>query len=228
MKNLTSVIWGLVFIIVGVIFGLNTLNITDINIFFDGWWTLFIIIPCFINLFKEGDKKGNIIGLLIGVLLLLASLNVINFEIVWKLLVPGILIIIGLSMVFENSLKTKFNDEIRKINQSKNKENEYCATFGEQKINFDDEKFEGTNISAVFGSIKCDLRKAEIKKDVVINASAIFGGIEILVSNNVKVKVKSSSMFGGASEKKRNVNEDKNTPTIYVNATCLFGGVEIK
>ena len=172
MKNLTSVIWGLVFIIVGVIFGLNTLNITDINIFFDGWWTLFIIIPC--------------------------------------------------------CLKTKFNDEIKKINQSKNKENEYCATFGEQKINFDDEKFEGTNISAVFGSIKCDLRKAEIKKDVVINASAIFGGIEILVSNNVKVKVKSSSMFGGASEKKRNVNEDKNTPTIYVNATCLFGGVEIK
>ena len=63
MKNLTSVIWGLAFIIVGVIFGLNTLNITDINIFFDGWWTLFIIIPCFINLFKAGDKKGNIIGL---------------------------------------------------------------------------------------------------------------------------------------------------------------------
>ena len=37
MKKISNLLWGLVFIIVGVIFGLNALEITDINILFDGW-----------------------------------------------------------------------------------------------------------------------------------------------------------------------------------------------
>jgi len=43
--------------------GLNALNITDINFFFTGWWTLFIIIPSLIGLFndKDQDKTGNLI-----------------------------------------------------------------------------------------------------------------------------------------------------------------------
>ena len=52
MKNLESIVIGLILIAIGVIIGLNTLNITDINIFFDGWWTLFIIIPSIISLLK--------------------------------------------------------------------------------------------------------------------------------------------------------------------------------
>ena len=60
--KLSNILWGLVLILIGIIFGLNALDIADINIFFDGWWTLFIIVPCFIDLFKDKDKSGNIIG----------------------------------------------------------------------------------------------------------------------------------------------------------------------
>ena len=59
MKN---IILGLILIILGVIIGLNTFGITSIDIFFDGWWTLFIIIPAILGLSKEKDKTGNIIG----------------------------------------------------------------------------------------------------------------------------------------------------------------------
>ena len=48
MRKIESILWGLVLIVVGVIIGLNTMGITNINIFFDGWWTLFIIVPSFI------------------------------------------------------------------------------------------------------------------------------------------------------------------------------------
>ena len=58
MKKFGNVLWGIVLIIIGLIIGGNALGITDINIFFDGWWTMFIIIPCFIGLFKEEDKIG--------------------------------------------------------------------------------------------------------------------------------------------------------------------------
>ena len=53
MKNISSVIWGIVLIVAGALFGLNALNITNIDIFFDGWWTLFIIVPCAVGLFTE-------------------------------------------------------------------------------------------------------------------------------------------------------------------------------
>lgn len=57
MKSFGNVLWGIVLIVVGLIIGGNELGITNINIFFDGWWTLFIIVPCFIGLFKEEKKQ---------------------------------------------------------------------------------------------------------------------------------------------------------------------------
>ena len=227
MKKLGNVLWGIVLIAIGLIVGANALGITNINIFFDGWWTLIIIIPCFIGLFTENEKTGNIIGLLIGIALLLACRNIINFNLIWKLLFPTILVAIGISMIFKDTINKNINKEIKKLNEKKTKGNEYCATFSGQDLKFDGEKFEGADMSAVFGGIKCDLTKAVIESDIVINASSIFGGIDIIVPDNVKVKVKSSSIFGGVSDKKRH-SENAEANTIYINATCLFGGVDIK
>ena len=133
------------------------------------------------------------------------------------------LVIIGLSIIFKDTISKGIANEIKKINKDSKNKDEYCATFSGQTINVDD-KFTGCDLTAVFGGLKLDLTKAEIKKDVVINVSSIFGGVDILVPSNVKVKVKSTSIFGGIS------NDCKNDEGvfIYVNGFCLFGGVEIK
>ena len=55
MEKFKNVIWGLIFIVLGLIVGLNTLGIASINVFFDGWWTLFLIIPSFMGLFKDKE-----------------------------------------------------------------------------------------------------------------------------------------------------------------------------
>lgn len=227
MNNFKNIIWGIVLVTIGIIFGLNELNITNINIFFDGWWTLFIIIPCFIGLFKENEKTGNFIGLLIGVALLLACQNIIDFHLIWKLAFPTILVIIGVSLIFKDTIGGKVNSEIKKLNEKRNGENGYCATFAGQNVNFDGQNFTGADLTAVFGGLKCDLRNAIIDSDVVINASSTFGGIEIYVPSNVKIKIKSTSLFGGVSNK-ANTKTDENSHTIYINGTAVFGGVEIK
>lgn len=227
MKKFGNMLWGLVLIVLGLIFGGNALGITDINLFFDGWWTLFIIIPSFIGIFKDVDKMPNVIGVIIGTALLLACQDIINFELIGKLWFPTILVCIGVSIIFKDLIGGKVNEQIKKLNENKTNQNEYCATFSGQDIKLDGEKFTGADMTAVFGGIECDLRKAIIESDVVINTSCIFGGIDIFVPENVKVKVKSSSIFGGVSDKKRH-SENVDAHTVYVNATCLFGGVEIK
>lgn len=227
MKKFRNVLWGLVLILVGIIIGGNALGITNIEIFFDGWWTLFIIVPCAIGLFNDNEKTGNIIGLIIGISLLLACQDIIDFEIIGKLWLPVILVCIGISIIFKDTIGGKVNKEIKKLNENKTNQNEYCATFSGQDVKFDGEKFTGVDLTAIFGGVKCDLRKAIIESDTVINTSSIFGGIDIYVPENVKVKVKSSSIFGGVSDEKRHC-ENVEAHTVYINATCLFGGVEVK
>ena len=227
MKNNKNILWGIVLVIIGVIVGLNALNITNIDIFFNGWWTLFIIIPSLIGLLNEKDKTGNIIGLIIGIVLLLGVQNIINFDLIWKLILPMIIIIFGLSLIFGNTFNNKINKEIKKINNKKGKNEEYCSTFSQQKIDFDDEEFKGASLTAVFGGITLDLRKAKINEDVVIDTTSVFGGIDIYVTDNIKIKVKSTSIFGGVDNKKSK-NDNEKEHIIYINASCIFGGVDIK
>lgn len=224
MKKTNYLLWGIILILIGIIYALNAFNIVNIDILFAGWWTLFIIIPSFIGLIKDKEKTGSIILFLIGIVLLLSAQDILDFEIAWKLALPVILVLIGLSIILKNTFSQKDFKIIEKLNTEK--EDVVCATFSAQSVSFDDEKFSGTDLTAAFGAIKCDLRKAVIKKDVVINASATFAGIEIYIPENVKVKVKSTSIFGGVSENKK--NKEAEGPTIYINATCMFGGVDIK
>lgn len=227
MKKFGNILWGLVFVIVGIIWGVNALGIAEINIFFKGWWTLFIIIPSFIGLFTERNKLGNIIGLFIGCVLLACAQGLISFSMIWKLLIPTVFVIIGLTFIFKDVIGSKVNKEIKKLNANRKDGTEYCATFASQNINYDGQEFEGADLTAVFGSVKCNLVKANITEDQVINASSIFGGIEILVPTNVNIKIKSTPIFGGVSDKSVK-NSSPDAPTIYINAYCMFGGVDIK
>lgn len=217
MNSLRRILWGLVLIVVGLIIGLNSFDITNIDIFFDGWWTLFIIIPCFIGLFKDDDKIGSLIGLGVGIFLLLGIRNIIDFDLVIKLIIPFILVMLGLSVIFKREKEDKVPE--------RDNEKEYMATFSSQDLNFANENFEGADMISIFGNIKCDLNKAKIKDKAVINATSIFGGININIPKDIKLVVEHHSIFGGVTNK--HINEEKTNKTLYIYAVCLFGGIEI-
>ena len=224
MKRINSFIWGLVLLAVSAVLILNAFEVTSIEIFFDGWWTLFIIVPSFIGLFNDNDKTGNIIGLLIGAFLLLACQNIIDFDIVWKLIVPVIIAVIGIKMIFGG---IGGNRGFKSIKANRNDFKTGFAAFSGQDISFDNEVFSGAELTAIFGGIKLDLRNAFFEGDTVINACCIFGGADILLPDNVNVKVNSNSLFGGIDNKKHK-NSNDNLHTIYLNGTCIFGGVDVK
>ena len=225
MKNNKSIIWGVILVMVGVIYVLNSLNIVDINLFFPGWWTLFIIVPCVIGLVTDGDKTGSIIGVIIGVLLFLGANDIIDYDLIWKLIFPLIIIVVGLSLIFKDRFNSKITKRIEDIADNKN--NGVIAVFSGEDVSFNNRVFTGINLTSIFGGINCDLRGAKIKKDVVINAYSFFGGTDILVDDNVKIAVSSTSIFGGVDNKKKN-NDSTSDITIYVNAICIFGGIDIK
>lgn len=227
MKKFSNILWGLLFIALGVIIGLNSFGVTDINLFFDGWWTLLIIIPCTIELFRSRDKTGNLIGIAVGIALLLACQDILTFDMLWKLMLPGILVIIGLSLVFKDVIFGKKSASFKRSGEKNGQEDTHFAAFSSKNIRYDGQVFYGNDLTAVFGSVTCDLRNAVIEEDVIINANVTFGGIEILVPPTVNVETKSTAIFGGISDKRR-IDTVNTTPTIYISGLCLFGGVDIK
>ena len=251
MKNKGTLVWGCVLVALGVILGGNAIGLFSIDVFFKGWWTLFIIIPCFVSLFTEGRKElvGNLIGLAIGVCLLLASQGVFGFDMLWKILLPAVIVIIGLSLIFKGMLQGKTSEQVRKLNKEAGEKDELVAAFSGQKVKIT-KAFKAKTLSAVFGGIEFDMRDLDVKEDIVLNANAIFGGIDIFVPEGAKVETCSTSLFGGISDKRKNAKDSEDDedseddakdsgdgkksskkssgPTIYIDATCMFGGVEIK
>ena len=226
MKNVKRIIIGILIIAVGVLLLLKRLDIIEsFNIFLEGWWTLFIIIPAALGLISDDDKTGNLIFLTIGVLLLLAARDIIDFDLIWKLIVPIFLIYIGLTIIFKDTFKNKLKKDIEKVDT--NGIVNYTSTFSGQKFKIAKEDFKGAEINSIFGGVDLDLREAKIKEDIVIKATCIFGGADIFLPDDVNVKVDSTSLFGGVEDKRRDTKDDCKY-TVYIQSTCIFGGVEIK
>ena len=167
MGKIEKIIIGIILIIVGIIFGLNSLGITNINIFFRGWWTLFIIIPSFIGLLKDPDKISNLIGLAIGVSLLFIFNDVFTFSQIWSFGIPIVLIAIGIYFILKETVYLNKSKIIEKEGVKIDSDNTQYASFSSNKIKVEEE-FEGANLNATFGEIKLDLTNAKIQKDVYI------------------------------------------------------------
>ena len=220
-SKFSNFIWGLVFLGLGVIFLGNNLKIWDIDVFFDGWWTLFIIIPSFLAIFKRGSKFSSLFGLIIGILLLLGCQDIIGFQLIGKLIVPLIFIMLGLSIIFKQKKIVDPNyKEIKKDEDSLN----LIAIFSGREEKYTTLK--GANCISVFGGIDLDLREAKLKKDIVIDVVACFGGVDILLPNDVNVITSGIPFFGGIDSK---ISQKENAKTtIYINYVAVFGGIDIK
>ena len=217
MRNLHKIVWGLAFIAVGVIFALNALEITNIDVFFDGWWTLFIIIPSFVGIFKSGDRSGSLFMLALGVTLLLAAQNVIAYGMIWKLFLPIALIFIGIKIIFGNlSFRKK---------KSKN-EKTTSAIFSDEKSKWDGEVLEDSEFSCVFGDLKIALEKAVIEKDVTLKINAVFGDVRVKLPSDVNVRVNSSVLFGDVVNK-RPAETIAFTSTVTLEISGVFSDIRI-
>ncbi|MDP2843018.1 MAG: LiaF-related protein [Acetobacterium sp.] len=225
MRNrVGNLLWGLLLVVIGLGFAGNVFGLWNFELFFNGWWTLFIIIPCAISMVQNGVQLWNTIGLGIGVLLFVSAQGFFNGELLGDLIFPIIIVAIGLSIIF----KDRLSQNAKQIEgMTKDGLPDYSAVFGGQEINFPGEEFYGATVSAIFGSVSLDLRQAIINEDIYISATAVFGGIDMLVPSNVRVEMSTTPIFGGASNK-ANRPLGENPPTIYLNSTNIFGGTEVK
>ena len=90
-------------------------------------------------------------------------------------------------------------------------------------------QFRGAWLTGVFGGVTLDLRGAELAEDgAAINATAAFGGVEILVPRGWRVSVRSTPILGGVEDKTEHPAASADAPVLRIDAVAVLGGVDVK
>lgn len=223
MKKISGIVLGALLVGIGVIYILSAFGIADVNISLDGWWTLFIIIPSLDGVLTSKDKTWSIISLAVGIILLLAAQNVFEYDMLWRLIVPLIIILIGIKMI-----KKAAGQKNKKAEPYKKSGKEHLSVFDSKTIDFSGEEITVAKIAAIFGGAKCNLTDAKIKNGSRVDVMCAFGGADIIVPENVNVKINAFCLFGGVSDKRVIKKADDNSATLNINGFCIFGGADIK
>lgn len=230
-RNYSRFIWGIAFIALGIIFTGNVLNLWNIDVFFPGWWTLFLIIPGLVGILKEGFTGGNAFLVLIGLFLLFDSLDLVNSRILWSLIGPLVLIVIGISIITSPFKKKMINDtgfkESKSYKYDETTYPQYRAILGGGDFKNNSQNLKGLVAEAILGGLDIDLRDAKITEDIVLELNAILGGIDIFVPDNVEIEIISGiPILGGFEHKIKTVSPG--APKIRIKYLAVLGGIEIK
>jgi uncharacterized protein DUF1707/cell wall-active antibiotic response 4TMS protein YvqF len=85
-----------------------------------------------------------------------------------------------------------------------------------------------TNVLAVFGGVELDFRQAVLsQREVTVNITCLFGGVDIKVPPGVRVIESGAAIFGDRSLPGDDPT-DPNAPVIRLTGMTVFGGVDVK
>ena len=184
MNRTSKTIGGIALLAFGIVWALELLNVIHISL--EGWWTIFIIVPCFVNIFNDKHKTGSIIGFGIGILLLLAARDIILWADIWKYMICLVAVVWGISLLFFSKKSccchrhTSCSQE--PIVMDGSKMHKIDVSFSKQDYSYSGQRFEGAEVHTSFGYACLDLRGADITDGAVITLDCSFGGMEIMKS----------------------------------------------
>ena len=221
-----GIIPALAVIAVGVLFLLNNLNVFYLHDIWRFWPVALLAVGLakLVDSQSDSDRTAGIVLTIVGGIFLAKNLGILYLS--WRDFWPLILIGAGVLMLW-NRLYTPSRplsggspEGVLNVH----------AVFGgvERKVTSDD--FRGGHVSAMFGGIDLNLRKAGMRgESAIVDISAVFGGVELKVPANWIVVVEGSSIFGGFSDKSAQPAPDMpGVKRLFVRGSAVFGGVDIK
>ena len=206
------------------------------NVFVDGWWVIFIIIPLLYGVVNDFFSK-NVLGIINSVIFSgdLIFLFVAVFVLRWSW--GKAAAIFGAVLLINIALRIIFSPFVHK----KKKDNTCCQAewtscdgdgedevkFGAKDFSYAGREFTGTELNVAFGASKLDLSTAEIVNDAEIKLEVAFGGVEIILPAGVSAENRCSSFCGGVNIR-QGLEPVAGCPTVILTRKCSFGGVEVK
>lgn len=218
-SSLVRVASGLIIAVIGVGFLLHNLNIVDLSSGVTVYWPILVILGG-VLLFLNNTRNWLVplFLVLLGGLYQLRELDAVSFQ-PWQVVWPLVVVAVGLSLLFRRSYITN--------TASKKERDDVFALMGGSQITNTAKLFKGSKITAIMGGAQIDLRKATITEDAVVELFSFWGGIEIIVPDNVQILNKVNCVMAG-SEDKTVQKVDKNSPKLTIAGDLIMAGAVIR
>ena len=224
---------GLLIIAVGVGYLGNHLDFlpwTNFTLFFPGWGALFLIIPAIYFFIRRPTSIFWPICFLVGVLIILSKQESLGFSKAAAMVLAVGIIFVGLRILLMplfRRAKRKKRERFNSVTTHADGENSYGVSFGKRTVDVSGQSFSSATLNCSFGELTLDLRGALIEDSSVIDARNSFGETQILLPADVKVELNPSVAFGDVSNGHTD-SADPSAPTLYINADCSFGEINIR
>jgi hypothetical protein len=211
-------IWiGLVLLALGVFGVLDATGTLESTGTIERWWPIAIVGAATIAMI--GHRRvtiGGLILLAIGLALLAAQQEWADDEVIG----PAILVAIGIAVLAGATA--------RATRRSSAGLDAPLALFGGATSKRRDDHLTRADVTALFGGATLDLREAHIDQEATVEATAIFGGVDVLVPHGWRVAISGVPIFGGYEDKTTSDGSlPANAPRLNVRATAIFGGVGV-
>jgi len=246
---------GVILLIVGVVFLLTNLGVFQTDYVRRYWPAILIVLGAghvlgFGGRFSGGTSAHRSLWggmwMVMGGLLLAQNLGYVRGD-MWEVFWPVGLIFMGIAFLLRTHERRTLPPGTaagaapgspagdpagasNPISAAANRLNE-VSVFGGINRRIESQDFEGGHLTAVFGGIELDLRKANTKRDeIVIEANAVCGGIELMVPEGWRVSVQGAGIFGGYEDQTRPGSSplDAARPHLIMTGAAVFGGVSVR
>jgi predicted membrane protein len=145
----------------------------------------------------------------------------------WHLLVPGLLLFVGGSLVWRALNGPPKSKDIAGAADHVEFVRSFALMSG-CELRPVSRPFRGADLTAVMGGIKLDLADARMESDsAIVEVFAFWGGIEIFVPPDWTVTSKVTTLLGGYVDKRRPTSVVP-TKTLVVQGMVVMGGIEVK
>ncbi len=220
------IFWGLVLIVVGVLFLLDRMGRLDFGTVFSKYWPLILILAGIVHLVANNFRNvaGGIVLIVIGGFFMLTKLDVLGKS-AWHYVWPILIIILGLWILLGLSARRS-----REAPPGvKENDLDAFAMFSGLERCIESQNFRGGKATAIMGAIDLDFTQARLAEGKAnIELTAILGGIEIKVPRSWRVEVDGHPILGGIEQKHTFTPGTEAAQTLYVRATAILGGIDIK
>lgn len=213
---------GFLLVLLGLGTMLENFGLFELSDIMSFWWPgVVIAVGIYIMTRARQSFFTGLFILLIGIIILANRMGMhIEF---WGVFWALVLIFVGGWL-----LTSKFIYKHPKVNM----ENliGYTSIFTGRDDRVVSDNFKGGAITAIFGGQELDLRQAEIPNsgEAILDVSAIFGGVEIIIPKDWVVISSGLPVFGGFTDKTDHSNESgHHSPKLKINYLAIFGGIEV-
>ncbi|HDR04071.1 MAG TPA: hypothetical protein ENN84_02335 [Candidatus Marinimicrobia bacterium] len=215
---------GIILIAVGGLLFFNQMNLFRFGKIIGTWWPMILIAIGFLQL-KSGNRGSAAILLIVGIFFQLNQLDIVGWNI-WNLIWPLLIVFAGIYLLKGNG---SVENKMIKANEDGDTI-DVLALFSGSTSNVNSQVFNGGQITAIFGGADVDLSQAKSKlPEINLTVTALFGGADLRIGDDWRVQVQGTPIFGGIDDKRRSeLNRSEEKPLLKINATVIFGGIEIK